>query len=222
MLTRKVLLFAGLKERARADEIEVRLPPGATVGDLLQAIAQQHPSLADMVGGCRVAVDQEFMQPSDSADGKEIALIPPVSGGHDGESSIKVSHQPLELSAVVSAVEHRNAGGIATFTGNVRGRSRGQAIEHLDYEAYEPMALKVMREIVESIEADIEGARVAIHHRLGRLQVGETAVVIAASAPHRAEAFDACRRAIEALKQDVPIWKKEVSTSGQSWIGQGP
>src|SRR5690606_31877317 len=120
------------------------------------------------------------------------------------------------------AVEHADAGGIATFTGNVRRHSRGTTVEHLEYEAYEPMALRVLEQICARIEREIEGSRVAIHHRIGHLVVGETAVVIAASAPHRAEAFAACREAIEALKRDVPIWKREVADDGAVWIGQGP
>ena len=119
-------------------------------------------------------------------------------------------------------MSHAGAGGIATFIGNVRGTSRGKTIVHLDYEAYDGMAVRAMTDIADRIAAEIEGARVAIHHRLGRLVVGETAVVIAASAPHRAEAFAACRAAIEALKTDVPIWKREVSDDGSEWIGQGP
>lgn len=222
----QVLLFAGLREAVRSGEVQVDLPPGATVRDLLDRLGQQYPRATPMLSGCRVAVGQEFVDDEHVLHGgEEIAVIPPVSGGHDGAAvpaRVHLSSQPLSLSDVVGAVEHRGAGGIATFTGNVRARSRGHDIEHLHYEAYEPMALKVMRQIVAAIEERIEGSRVAIHHRLGRLSVGETAVVIAASAPHRAEAFEACRAAIEALKTDVPIWKREVSADGAEWIGQGP
>jgi molybdopterin synthase catalytic subunit len=133
-----------------------------------------------------------------------------------------LTDRPLELAPVVDAVEHRGAGGVVTFVGNVRENSHGKTIEHLEYEAYGPMAVRVMADIAAKIEADIEGTRVAIHHRVGRLEIGEAAVVIAASAPHRAEAFAACRDAIEALKRDVPIWKKEIDTDGASWIGRGP
>ncbi len=218
-----VLLFAGLRERAQTDAIEVDVPPDATVDGLFRAIDAQHPALRGHVVGCRLAIDQEFAAATDPiGEARELALIPPVSGGHDGPPRIALSQGPIALSAVVEAVEHSGAGGLCTFTGNVRGVSAGQSIRHLDYEAYEPMATAVMARIADGIEAEIEGTRVAIHHRLGRLQVGETAVVIAASAPHRAEAFEACRAAIEQLKDSVPIWKKEVSTDGSSWIGRGP
>jgi molybdopterin synthase catalytic subunit len=145
-----------------------------------------------------------------------------VSGGHDGHPRIKLTATALSLADVVAAVEHAGAGGIATFTGNVRRHSRGETIERLEYEAYPKMAMAVMTRIADAIEAEVEGSRVAIHHRVGVLGIGETAVVIAASAPHRAEAFAACREAIERLKDDVPIWKKEVAESGATWIGQGP
>jgi molybdopterin synthase catalytic subunit len=217
----RVLLFASLRERARSDELEVEIATPVTVAQLLEDLGRAHPTLAPLLPGCRVAVDQEFVGSADAIPpGAEIALIPPVSGGHDGR--VRLGHDPLTLPDVVAAVEHRGAGAVATFTGNVRRLSRGQEIEHLEYEAYGPMALRVMREIVGAIEAASPGVRVAIHHRLGRLEVGEAAVVIAASAPHRAEAFAACRDAIEALKRDVPIWKKEVSVGGATWVGQGP
>jgi MoaE-MoaD fusion protein len=149
----------------------------------------------------------------------EIALVPPVSGGHDGR--YVVTERPLVLATVVAAVTHPGAGGIATFIGNVRGESRGKPIDHLDYEAYVPMAEASRAAIAGAIEARIQGSRVAIHHRIGRLAIGESAVIIAASAPHRAEAFEACRDAIEALKRDVPIWKREHATDGTSWFGRG-
>lgn len=226
--TYDVLLFASLRERAKTDVITLEAAGIETVRDLLAAVAKRAPAIAEMVEGCRVAVDQEFVGPDAALrPGVEIAIIPPVSGGHDGpspegEPRVALLETPLSLDTVVRAVTHPGAGGISTFTGNVRLQSRGLTIEHLDYEAYAPMALKVMMRIVDTIQADIEGSRVAIAHRIGRLVVGETAVVIAASAPHRAEAFAACRAAIEALKEDVPIWKKEVATDGESWIGRGP
>jgi MoaE-MoaD fusion protein len=224
MPTIHVLLFAGLREIARAQTLPVEIDDDATAGDLLAALARQHPALAPQLPPCRVAVDHEFVDARAPLRGaREIAVIPPVSGGHEGPiPRVAVLATPLSLPAVIAAVEHPEAGGIATFTGNVRRRSRGKTIEHLEYEAYEPMAVRVMEAIRARIEAELEGTRVAIHHRIGRLAVGQTAVVIAASAPHRAEAFAACREAIEALKRDVPIWKREIADDGAVWIGQGP
>lgn len=229
MPTIHVLLFAGLREIARAETLPVELDDDATARDLLAALGRQHPALGPLLGPCRVALDQEFVDAGAPLRGVgEVAVIPPVSGGHDGPlpmngwPRVAVLATPLSLASVVAAVEHPEAGGIATFTGNVRRRSHGKTVEHLEYEAYEPMALRVMDAIRSRIEAQIEGTRVAIHHRVGRLSIGETAVVIAASAPHRAEAFAACREAIEALKRDVPIWKREFADDGAVWIGQGP
>lgn len=220
MTTHEILLFASLRERARTDRVRVDVDDDATVGDLVDAVARAHPELADLLSQCRVAVDHAFVSASDRlGTPTEIALVPPVSGGHDGR--FVVTQAPLSLASVVAAVEHPSAGGIATFTGNVRAHSRGKTIDHLDYEAYSPMAEATMARIAADIESRIEGSRVAIHHRIGRLAVGESAVVIAASAPHRAEAFTACRDAIEALKRDVPIWKRECATDGTTWHGRG-
>lgn len=218
-----ILLFAGLREAARSETVLVEISEGCTAGELLRAVEQQIPGLKGRMAGCRVAIDQAFADADEPVHGaSEVALIPPVSGGHDGPPRILLTGSPLQLSDVLACVEHPGAGGIATFTGNVRRHSRGETIERLEYEAYAPMATAVMTQIADGIEAEVNGAKVAIHHRIGVLAISETAVVIAASAPHRAEAFEACRAAIERLKDDVPIWKKEVAESGASWIGQGP
>jgi molybdopterin converting factor subunit 1 len=234
-----VLLFAGVRQRAGRAELGVELdppPPGtsqpATVADLRRAIAAQHPELGS-IDHCRVAIDQEFVSDDRPVPaGAEIALIPPVSGGsgtpphHDPDSwagtRSRLSRTPIALGEVVAAVEHSDAGGVVTFTGNVREASRGKRVLRLEYEAYAPMAVRVMDAIALAVEQEIPGVRVAIAHRIGTLTVGETAVVIAASAAHRDEAFRACRETIERLKQDVPIWKKEIDDEGGEWIGRGP
>lgn len=229
-----VLLFAGIKQRMGTDQLVVSLAPDATVAQLVAALCAQHPEIAGTLRAARVAVDQAFADPDTPIrPGAEIAVIPPVSGGHDGiptgdgptevsQGRARLTSAPLELAAVVAAVEHRGAGGLTTFIGNVREHSRGKTVRFLEYEAYPPMAVGVMHDIAAAIEAELPGTRVAIHHRVGHLEIGEAAVIIAASAPHRDEAFRACRAAIERLKQDVPIWKKEVDTNGEAWIGQGP
>jgi molybdopterin converting factor subunit 1 len=229
-----VLLFAALRQRAGRDELVVELDPSrpTTVAELRRAIAAQHSGLGS-IDHCRVAIDQEFASDDQPvAVGAEVALIPPVSGGSgtspdpDPDSwaglRSRLARTPISLAEVVAAVEHRDAGGIATFTGNVREASRGKRVLRLEYEAYAPMALRVMDAIATAVEQEIPGVRVAIAHRIGTLVVGETAVVIAASAAHRDEAFRACRETIERLKQDVPIWKKEIDDEGGEWIGRGP
>jgi len=226
------MLFAGIRSSLGLAQIEVELSEPVTVAGLREQIGAHYPQIAAQLGSCRIAVDQEFAgddQPIHA--GQEVALIPPVSGGHDGPASADVERQgqrarlsasPLALAELITAVEHRDAGGITTFTGNVREHSRGKTVTHLEYEAYPAMAVAVMDAIALAVEAEIPGAKVALAHRVGRLVVGETAVCIAASAPHRDEAFRACREVIERLKRDVPIWKKEIDSDGGEWIGQGP
>ena len=219
----RVLVFAGLRERLRRDSVDLELPAGARARDVLAALAAREPALSASLSVCRVAVGHEFVGADHPvAEGDEVAIIPPVSGGHDGPPRFLLSHEPLSLDLAVAAVARAGAGGLNIFVGNVRDNSRGHAIDHLEYEAYAPMALKVMRSIAAAVEADTPGASVAIHHRLGSLKIGDTAVIVAAAAPHRAEAFAACRAAIEKLKQDVPIWKREVAVDGATWIVQGP
>ena len=134
----------------------------------------------------------------------------------------EVREAPISTEEVIRAVESERAGGIVTFTGVVRAHSRGRTVVRLEYEAYVSMAEKVLRRIGEEIEARWAGTQVAILHRIGTLQPGEIAVAIAVAAPHRAEAFEGCRHAIERLKEDVPIWKREVFTDGSEWRGLGP
>lgn len=223
----RVLLFAGLRQRAGTDQLNIHVDSGATIATVRAAVATAHPDLAPSLSICRVAVDCEFGDDDTPVpDGAELALIPPVSGGHDGarcdSPHARLTDAALDLDEVVTAVEHAGAGGITSFVGNVRRHSRGKTVEYLEYEAYGPMAVSEMEKIATTIEARYAGTRVCIHHRIGRLEIGEAAVIIAASAPHRAEAFSACRDAIEALKADVPIWKREVDEQGDEWIGHGP
>jgi molybdopterin synthase catalytic subunit len=123
---------------------------------------------------------------------------------------------------VVARVEGPGRGGIVTFVGTVRDEARGRRIQHLEYEAYPEMALREMEKIATEAEGRWSGVRIAIAHRTGHLEIGELAVVIAAAAPHRAEAFEACRFAIDTLKQTVPIWKKEIATDGEYWVDERP
>jgi molybdopterin converting factor subunit 1 len=216
-VTIRVLYFAVVRERLRRDEEQVELPAGATVAALLDELSRRHPAIAALRKHLQVARNRATARPDDPlGDGDEVALIPPVSGGAGA-----VRATPLDVNEVIAAVAHEGAGGIVTFTGVVRRESRGHRVERLEYEAYGAMA----DERIAAISAELErahGARVAILHRTGHLAVGDVAVVIAASAPHRAEAFAACRDAIERLKVEVPIWKKEIGESGEEWIGFGP
>jgi molybdopterin synthase catalytic subunit len=221
MMKINVLYFAVFRERLRRDSETVELPDGAGLDALVAALEERHPEVRGLRGRYRIAVNQEMVaEVASLADGDEVALIPPVAGGADRRAVVLA--EPLSLDRVVAAVRSPEAGGVVTFTGNVRGVNHGVRIERLEYEAYTEMAEKVLRALCDEIEAEIPGARLAVEHRVGVLAVGETAVVIAASAAHRAEAFTACRAMIDRLKDRAPIWKKEVGENGEVWVGLGP
>jgi molybdopterin synthase catalytic subunit len=204
-----VRLFAGLRERAGWSRREV---DAATVADVWPALG-----LGDEPAGLLYAVNKEYAERDRAlAPGDEVALIPPVSGG-----AFLLSDEPLSLDRVVDEVRSDEAGAIATFTGTTRVHSRGRTVTHLDYEAYEGMAENVMQEIADALGARYELTAIAIHHRIGRVAIGETSVVIAVAAPHRRNALAACKDAIDELKERVPLWKKEVYEGGEEWIGRG-
>jgi molybdopterin converting factor subunit 1 len=212
-----VLYFAQLRERRGAATDRMELPADADVAMAMAMMAKQHPDLAPHLPRVQVAVNQVVVGATTPlAEGDELALIPPVSGG--SAIRIAVTEVPLDLGRVVEAVWGPDRGGLVTFTGIVRRQGRIPDVVRLEYEAYRAMAERVLGEIADEIEREIAGARVAVHHRVGSLAVGEAAVVVAAAAPHRAEAFEACRRAIDRLKQRAPIWKKEIGESGAAWI----
>lgn len=218
----QVRYFAVFRERLGRDEEALELPDGADVAAAIAALAARHPAVAQLSGKYQTAVNQS-MVPKDTPlhDGDELALIPPVAGGSD-QRHARIVDTPPSLDRCVAAVTGPSMGGVVTFTGVVRRHSRGQTVERLEYEAYAEMAEKVMRDLCDEIEAELPGCRLAVEHRVGTLQVGEVAVVIAAAAPHRAEAFTACRAMIDRLKDRVPIWKKEITPDGATWIGLGP
>ena len=217
-----VKLFGALREQAGAKELELELPDGARVCDLRRVLAASYPVLEKYGDRIAASVNLEVAGPDQVlADGDEVALLPPVAGGSvssDGSRACTISDRALVEQDVVARVAGPDAGGVVTFVGNVRSQARGRSIRHLEYEAYPEMAEREMQKIADEAAARWPGTRVAIAHRIGCLQIGEAAVVIAAAAPHRAEAFAACRYAIDRLKQTVPIWKKEVATDGEYWV----
>ena len=213
----RVRLFAALRERAGAGSVEVDLPDGAVVGDVWPALA-----LGDEPPGLLFAVNRDYTDRRAAlAPGDEVALIPPVSGGAVEQGLFRLSEEPLSVEAAVADVSSPDAGAVATFVGTTRARSRGRDVLYLEYEAYEGMAEQVMASLADSLKRRHELCEVAIHHRVGRVEIGETSVVIAVSAPHRAAALEACREAIDELKETVPLWKKEVYEGGEEWIGRG-
>ncbi len=190
----------------------VEVGEGARVQDVWPMLA-----LGEEPPGLLYAVNREYAERDRRlAEGDEVALIPPVSGG-----DFRLSDASLDLSAALAEVRADEAGAIATFVGTTRVHSRGRTVRHLDYEAYPGMAEKVMAEIADELKRRYDLCAVAIHHRVGRVPIGEPSVVIAVSAPHRHDALAACRDAIDTLKETVPLWKKEVYEGGEEWIGRG-
>jgi len=206
----RVRVFAGLRERAGWSERE--LDGVEVVGDVWPAL-----DLGDEPTGLLYAVNLEYADKDHRlADGDEVALIPPVSGG-----AFRLSDEPLDPAAVIEEARSDAAGAVATFIGTTRSRSRGRTVHYLEYEAYGGMAEKVMAELAGELRGRYDLCEVAIAHRTGRVDIGGLSVVIAVSAPHRADALAACRDAIDRLKVIVPLWKKEVYEGGEEWIGQG-
>jgi MoaE-MoaD fusion protein len=214
-----VLYFAAARERAGIPRETLELRDGATAADARAAACAAHPGLQPIAERLRLAVDQEFA-PEDRPlrDGSEVAFIPPVSGG---AGTHRISDGPLSVAAPVQAVSGTDCGAVVTFIGTVRAHNRGRAVVRLEYEAYPEMALRVFARIDEEARARWTGTRVAIHHRVGTLEPGAISVVIAAASPHRADAFSACRLAIEELKREAPIWKREHYQDGSEWVGLG-
>jgi MoaE-MoaD fusion protein len=209
-MTVTVKLFAGLRELAGYSERT--LEDVERLSDVWAELG-----LGEEPPGLLYAVNKEYAEPGrELADGDVVALIPPVSGG-----AFRLTQGPVNLTSVVVEVVDEQAGAIATFLGTVRARSRGRDVIALEYEAYVEMAEDVMAAIAGDLQERYELCKVAMAHRLGRVEVGETSVAIAVSAPHRQDALAACADAIEALKSQVPLWKKELYEGGEEWIGRG-
>ena len=184
--------------------------------------------LGDEPEGLLYALNRGYAEKgAELSPGDEVALIPPVSGGvrapsgSEPQGRFLLSETPLSVEDAVAEVRSDDAGAIATFIGTTRARSRGRDVIHLEYEAYEGMAEEVMASLASELVSRHDLCHVAIHHRIGRVDIGETSVVIAVSAPHRAAALTACKEAIDELKVTVPLWKKEVYEGGEEWIGRG-
>jgi molybdopterin synthase catalytic subunit len=207
-----VRLFAGLRERAGTAKQELELPEGARVEDAWSAL-----ELGEEPAGLLWAVNQQYVDKDrELTEDDEIAVIPPVSGG-----AFRLVDGPIDVGAVLVEVADQRAGGIASFVGTVRAESRGRTVLYLEYDAYEGMAEKVMAELAESLGRKYDLCKVAMAHRVGRVEIGEASVAIAVSAPHRQDALAACKEAIDTLKETVPLWKKEVYEGGEEWLGRG-
>ncbi len=227
MLTVTVRYFAMAREAVGRTADEMEFDEGVTAGDVLEAVIRGNPALAAGRRSLMLMVNQVYADPGTVlANGDEVALIPPVSGGSDATADVarsgrlfRVTDQPLDPREAEAAVADPSCGAVLTFTGQVRDNARGQAVTELAYEAYIEAAETMMTGIAEEITARWGIEWVAIVHRVGVLGPGEASVVISVASPHRPEAFDACRHAIERLKEIVPIWKKEHYRDGSTWIG---
>jgi molybdopterin synthase catalytic subunit len=211
-----VRLFAALRERAGASRRELELPAGATAGDVFAALG-----IGAEPQGLAYAVNREYADRTAAlADGDEVALIPPVSGG-EAEPLVLLGPEPIDLARLIAHVSGPDAGAVATFTGTVRERAREREVLDLEYEAYPGMAEQEIARIARAVLAEHGCLRAAIWHRTGVVAVGEASVAIAISSAHRAPAFAACKQAIDTLKLTVPIWKKERYADGEEWVTQG-
>jgi len=217
-MTVRVLLFAYLRERYGLSELRLEVADGASVGEAWDALCRRFDALAGE--RLRIAVNRAYVDNfHELHDNDELALIPPVSGGAGAVPMYQISDDVIDPAALLSAVADPSAGGTVLFVGTTRDHNDGRTVLRLEYEAYREMAAAEMGRIGREIETRWRVTALAMVHRLGVVPIGEASVAVAVSAPHRNEAFAACRYGIDRLKATVPIWKKEHYQGGEVWIG---
>lgn len=224
-------MFGGLTERVGASRITMELPDDATVADLRSAVAAAHPTIAPLLARVNVAVDLEVARDDTPLAGaSEFALLPPVAGGAADPAGSRVrivtglQSPPFEVDAVVAAVTGPSVGGTAVFLGTVRDHAPDlDGVVGLEYSAYPEMAERVLAQLATELQRDHPSVSgIALLHAVGELEVGDHTVLIVCASAHRAEAFDACRDALERVKDHVPVWKREVTADGgHRWVGLG-
>ncbi len=224
----KVLFFGMLKDVAGRTEEQIELAQGAQLSTLFEYYAREFPRLRELAGSIVMARNHEFSSLSASlTEGDEVAFLPPVSGGA-GRYTLEITdaqgnfyaltRQPIDSSEVAERILRGEDGALITFEGTVRNNTKGRATRFLEYECYEAMAIKMMAEIGGEIALSFEIGHIAMIHRLGHLEIGETSVSIIVTAPHRKAAFAAALEGINRLKRLVPIWKKESFADGEVWV----
>ena len=220
----RVLFFGQLKEIIGRGEDYAEVVDGARLEDLFATYGERYPKLASFRNSVVASVNQSFADwTSPLAMGDEVAFLPPVSGGAGSsalarsEAIIEIQREPIQTAEISARLKAPEDGAIVVFEGIVRNESGGRRTLYLEYEGYETMALKQMSVIAAAMRSQFGADAVALVHRLGRLEIGETSVLIAVSSPHRRAAFEACRYGIDTLKQTVPIWKKEYFEDGAVW-----
>ncbi|MDR3772284.1 MAG: molybdenum cofactor biosynthesis protein MoaE [Terracidiphilus sp.] len=217
----RVLCFGVLKDWLGAPATTVELPRGATVAALLEQLRAQNP--ASSLRGIAVSVNAEYASGEQVLrEGDEVGLLPPVSGGADADGVTALTRSPIDAESLLASAKKGEDGAVVVFEGIVRNNTRARQTLHLDYEAYEEMAEKQMRELAAEARTRFAVRHVTIVHRLGRLAVGETSVLIVVAAAHRGPAFEACRWLIDTLKKTVPIWKQETFADGAVWADGEP
>ncbi len=218
MITVTVRFFAHCRELAGTAEYELQLPAPAVVGQALEEVYQRFPALRDLRTRLLIALNERYTSPETPLrSGDILALLPPVSGGEEGDI-FELVREPIDPRALVWRLLRGAAGAVVTFDGVVREQTGGRRVRYLEYEAYEEMALRMLRQIGREIHQRWPIDRLGIVHRLGRVEIGESSVVIVVTSAHRRPAFEACHYAIDRLKKIVPIWKREYFEDGSVWV----
>jgi MoaE-MoaD fusion protein len=216
----RLLFFATLKDIVGSRQLQLDLPAGSTISDLLTRLELSYPRFKDYRPVLLTAINEDYADKNARInDGDEVAIFPPVSGGEEAPNPmVVITRDPIDAQRVARELLRGEDGAICVFEGVVRNSSKGKRTLHLVYEAYEPMALKKLEEIGEFVRQAWEIDRIALIHRLGHMDIGETSVAVIVTSAHRRAAFDACHYAIDKLKKVVPIWKKEFFEDGEVWI----
>jgi molybdopterin synthase catalytic subunit/molybdopterin converting factor small subunit len=223
----RVLFFGVLKDLVGKASDSISLPENATLGDVLTHYEEAIPQMKETAASLAMSVNQEYAGPGTRLrPGDEVALLPPVSGGADSPARrsqhAAITRERIETASILENIKRPEDGAAVVFEGIVRNHTRDRRTLYLDYEAYEEMALKQMEELAARALVEYQIREVAIVHRLGRLEIGETSVLIVVASAHRPAAFDACRWLIDTLKRTVPIWKKEHFEDGAMWADGEP
>jgi molybdopterin converting factor subunit 1 len=227
----RVLFFGAIRDVVGAREESLEVPPGSSLGSVFDHYAARFPKLKDLAGSTVLALNQQFSSPAAPvADGDEVAFLPPVSGGSGGGSQytqhiadpaghfFAITREPIDGTAIARQLLRGEDGAFVNFEGVARNNTKGRATRYLEYECYEPMAVKMMAQIGREIAASHTIGRIAMVHRLGKLEISETSVAVVVTAPHRKPAFDAALEGINRLKKLVPVWKKEYFVDGEVWV----
>jgi molybdopterin converting factor subunit 1 len=229
-----IRLFAGLHDLLGERNVTLELSEGATVADLRDQLSRQYPVITPYLPTLVCAVDEEYVTPDHALrEGDDVALIPPVSGGSDSQGTrnkgqgtrsedepyFLVTRERLEAQKLAELVRQDESGAVVLFSGVARNHSEGRRVLALEYDAYPEMAARKLREVAEEVRGRWPISGIAIHHRMGRLEIGEASLLVAVSSAHRREAFEACQYAVDRVKQTVPIWKKEIWEDGEgAWV----